>query len=254
MSGSLNKVSAVELRAYIVKLEAYCSPQYARSILTSLSSVLETAVDDRRLARNPMRSRSVRWPKLPDERREAWSEATARKVRDEISPRHRIAVVLGLGCGLRQGEVFGLGPEDIDYGRAVIHVRRQVQILNGRKYFTLPKGGKTRVVDMPRSVADELVRHAKAYSACKVELPWGGPEPDKERKEFGLVLTTQFGNAIAANTWNTEIWKPALARAGVIPPRPNGAKRWQWQASPKDGFHVLRHTYASMVLRRGSRS
>ncbi|MFE2335192.1 tyrosine-type recombinase/integrase [Streptomyces coelicoflavus] len=136
---SLNEVSAAELRAYIVRLESSCSPQYARSILSTLSSVLETAVDDKRLARNPMRSKSVRWPKLPDERREAWPEALARSVRDEISQRHRIAVILGLGCGLRQGEVFGLSMEDVDHARGVLHVRRQVQIVNGRKYFTLPK-------------------------------------------------------------------------------------------------------------------
>ncbi|GEC03406.1 hypothetical protein SSP24_10610 [Streptomyces spinoverrucosus] len=39
------------------------------------------------------------------------------------------------------------------------------------------------------------------------------------------------------------IWKPALAKAGVIPPRAKGAKPRQWQAAPKDGFHVLKHTY-----------
>ncbi|MET9684755.1 hypothetical protein [Streptomyces coeruleorubidus] len=84
-------------------------------------------------------------------------------------------------------------------------VRRQVQILNGRKYDTLPKGGKTRVVDMPSSVTDELLEHVRAYPGSEIELPWGGPEPDKERKKFRLVLTTKYGNAIAANTWNTEI-------------------------------------------------
>jgi hypothetical protein len=53
-----------------------------------------------------MHAKSVRWPKASQERREAWSLETALRVRDVINPRNRITVVLGLGCGLRQGEAF----------------------------------------------------------------------------------------------------------------------------------------------------
>ncbi|WP_217558209.1 hypothetical protein [Streptomyces sp. GbtcB6] len=95
-------------------------------------------------------------------------------------------------------------------------------------YFTLPKGGKTRVVDMSPSIASALAEYFLEYPAVEVELP--------------------YGNAIRANIFNVEVWKPALAAAGVIPAR-NAAERWK--ATRKDGFHVLRHTYASVILETG---
>jgi hypothetical protein len=70
-------------------------------------------------------------------------------------------------------------------------------------------------------------------------------------KKFSPLLTTRSGNAVAVNTWNISTWKPALAKAGVIPPRAEGVKAWQWAAAPKDGFPVLRHTYASIMWEAG---
>ncbi|MFE2707087.1 tyrosine-type recombinase/integrase [Streptomyces mirabilis] len=58
-------------------------------------------------------------------------------------------------------------------------------------------------------------------------------------------------NAVAVTTWNTYTWKPAPAEADIIPPRAEGANPWQWAAAPKDGFHVLRHTCASIMLEAG---
>ena len=46
--------------------------------------------------------------------------------------------------------------------------------------FALPKGKKTRTVDMPSSVAEELKLHVEAFPPVEVELPWGKPEGQSE--------------------------------------------------------------------------
>ncbi|MDT0474027.1 hypothetical protein RM863_18010 [Streptomyces sp. DSM 41014] len=95
-----------------------------------------------------------------------------------------------------------MSPKDLDFARGVLRSRRQVQLRVGRLYFTLPKSG---------------------------------PEPDRETEKFPLVITTTYGNALRANILNVEVWKSALAAAGVIPVRQKGER---WKASGKDGFHV----------------
>ena len=66
------------------------------------------------------------------------------KFRANVTPRYRVSVDLGAGCGLRQGEIFAVSPDDIDPHRPILHVVRQVKFVRGRLIFALPKGGKTR--------------------------------------------------------------------------------------------------------------
>jgi integrase len=53
-----------------------------------------------------------------------------------------------------------------------------------------------------------------------------------------LLVTRESWEAVVSNTFNAHVWKSALKRAGVPTTRENG-------------MHVLRHTYASVLLDAG---
>ena len=150
---------------------------------------------------------------------------------------YRVFVTLAAGLGLRQGEVFGLSPDDVDFLRGRVDVRRQVKLYaNGSQAFALPKGGKARVVPLPASVRDELAAHLAARPARRVELPWGNV--DGKPTQVALVLSTRERGAVSRNYFNRHLWKPALDKAGIDDKRENGC-------------HALRHFYASTLLDAG---
>ncbi|MFF2652808.1 tyrosine-type recombinase/integrase [Streptomyces sp. NPDC058045] len=160
---------------------------------------------------------------------------------------------------MRQGEVFGLSAEDIDSENGVIHVRRQVCMIDGHLFFALPKGGKTREVDAAPGVLSSISQHMKRWQPVVVKLPWESPhEPQSERQRidwapraYPLLLATRQRRACNRDTWNTRLWKPALASAGLIGSRRNDSGGSRWEPSRELGFHALRHTYASVQLEAG---
>jgi integrase len=58
---------------------------------------------------------------------DVWPEQGVKTIREGIAARWQIIVPLGAGCGLRQGEILGLSPDDIDDDGLVLPVRRAVQ-------------------------------------------------------------------------------------------------------------------------------
>lgn len=158
-------------------------------------------------------------------------------VRTALSVRNRIVVDLAAGLGLRQGEVFGLSPSDVDFASGYVEVQRQVKVLrNNRQVFGLPKGNKVRTVPLPTEVSALLSAYLTDHRAKRVTLPWS--DHDGELVTVPLVLTNRERKPMNRNYFNAHIWHPALARADVPADRANG-------------MHALRHYYASVLLDAG---
>ncbi|MEU1600263.1 hypothetical protein ABZ468_47825 [Streptomyces sp. NPDC005708] len=72
-------------------------------------------------------------------------------MRAGLPERYRAIVDLGAGCGLRQGEIFGLALNNIsDLGW--LYVRQQVKKVHGTLVFAPPKRGKLRDVPLDPEV------------------------------------------------------------------------------------------------------
>ncbi|WP_457028069.1 tyrosine-type recombinase/integrase [Kitasatospora sp. P5_F3] len=267
---SLRHIDAAALREWKKELLTRVDTSTAEVIWIHLSTILAAAVEDGRILKNPCRTnRSVKPPKKTETPATAWPRETVDVVREGVQDRYRVAVDLGVGAGLRQGEVLGLGLDDFDFDKGVIHVRRQLRSSSaGAFYFCLPKGDKVRDVPLTPNLAARVRAHVAQYPPVPTELPWSDPrEPTTEVEErqrkpitVPLLLTTSHGNRIYYRTFNDRTWKPALEAAGMItkiePTTPEGKarqarlRRFRWSNPREHGFHCLRHTYASVQLEK----
>jgi integrase len=140
---------------------------------------------------------------------------------DAMPRRYAPLVLLGAIAGLRQGEAFGLALDRIDSDAGVITVDQQVVIVDRRPVLAPPKtSASLRGVPMAAFLRDALLDHSKQLGLTGDDVLCRTPRRTLFRRDY----------------YNREIWKPALAAAGLL---------------PDTTFHDLRHTFASTALVEG---
>ncbi|MFI9079439.1 tyrosine-type recombinase/integrase [Streptomyces sioyaensis] len=226
------------LRVWMRQLEATGrAASYRRSIFANVSAVFTAAVEDRVIAENPCRARSVRAPRLDPRKIKPWSVDRVMAVHEALPAAHREMIAVGAGCGLRQGEIFGLAVEDVDFLTGTVHVVRQVKLIRGCKpVFGPPKGGKERAVPLPETVGFALAAHITRHEPVEITLPW--KTADGPPVTASLLFFDARGKSLNRTRFNANVWKRALQSAGVPLGRENG-------------MHALRHFYASVLLDAG---
>jgi integrase len=236
------------IQKWVKSLEAKkLSPNYQNQIAGTLSSIFISAIDDGIVGRNPVRARSVRLPSRAKPKARCLTRAQLDLVVESLGCDALVAW-LGVSLGLRQGEIFGLAVEDIDFlgHDRKVRVLRQVAIEyiereNGTKegvpVFRRPKRGKEREVPLADNLGLKISAHIKAYPPRKVTLPWG--KPDGPPVTANLLFWSTLGGV---SPYTDGYFKYRWRRARKVAALPKG-REW--------GMHVLRHTYASVQLAGG---
>jgi integrase len=183
-----------------------------------VSSIMKAAIRDRKIVANPCEG-----TRLPREDKRPVVPLTTEQVesiRGAMSEELAALITFAAGTGMRQGEIFGVTVDRIDFLRREVRVDRQlVTRPSKRTEFAPPKtSASVRTIPLPQVVIDALAAHLAARPA--------GPG--------GLVFTLG-GQPITRQAFG-HVWRPIAREAGL----PSGT-----------AMHALRHYYASLLIRYG---
>src|SRR5262245_34719266 len=231
---SLASIWPSEIQAWVRRLSDSLAPSTVKVVHGIVAAIFKAAVSDRRIAASPCLG-----TRLPKEEPRRVIPPTTEQIVVLISvlpERYRAAAVVAAGTGLRQGEIFGLTHDRVDFLRRSLRVDRQLVVVQGHDPFLAPPKTRRshRSVPLPGVVLDALAAHFKDYPPVGITVRVGGPAA--EAIPVRLVFTTDDGEPIRRTWFSGAVWRSAAKSADL----PRGT-----------GFHALRHYYASLLIRHG---
>lgn len=169
---------------------------------------------------------------------------------DEFPQRYRLIPMIAFACGTRQAETFGVCEDVIDWDRCLLTVRRQVLRIKETAYKnvlvdrlkTSPRLD-SKVVPAPPYLLEALTEHHARFPARLTETAlWEHKKKINECKRgpARAYFWTPRNNLMNRNTFNDDLWKPALQRLGI-----------KDENGKLPTFHSLRHTFISTCLQNG---
>ncbi|MFD0138031.1 tyrosine-type recombinase/integrase [Streptomyces sp. NPDC127159] len=260
-----------EVQAWVKDRSQVLAPSTLRVTFAYLVTVMHTAVRDRTIAVNPCAG-----IKLPEVRRPEIIPLHADAVRALIEaapPRYRAMILLAAASGLRQGEVFGLEVDCIDFLRREAAVRQQLITPDKdtdaevdetpEPYLGEPKTHESyRTVPLAGVAVDALAAHLQQYPAVTVEIEDRTDPRKPKRRKAQMLFTSDRNEVIKRASWS-HVWarmedraNEALAKeyaeayaAWVQRGRPDGAEPAPVRVPDGASMHDLRHFYASALIK-----
>lgn len=232
--------------AWVVSLQGPMPAEASRRlVVANASAICAAAVADGIIARNPFDSPVVSKPGARSKKAQPFTAAEVDAIAPHLPERLRVLPRLGAGTGLREMELAALGVHDVQMlgKRPRVTVERQLKLVGGKPVFAPIKNRKPHSLPLSPTVARALSEHLAHHPAAEVELPWHEPGNKKEHGKLvtvRLILLGDEGGPLTRGALHSA-WARATAKAAGKRSRDYVAGR---------NIHRLRHTYASMQLRK----
>jgi integrase len=174
---------------YRQKLDDGLAPKTVKYIHTTLHRALRQAVRWGLVPRNAAAEADP--PKVITPEMRPLSPIQARTLLQAASGNRLEALyVLAVTTGMRQGELLGLGWEDVDLESSTVRVRRTLTLAKGGPRLTEPKSPKSRrSIRLTTGAVDTLERHRERQEAERTARGDGW-------NAWGLVFCTRRGTPI----------------------------------------------------------
>jgi integrase len=162
-----------------------------------LHAIMNTAVDDGLIRRNPCRIKGAGQEDSPE--RPVIPAATLIELLDQVPPRYRALLLLATFASLRFGELAGLRRGELDLDACSVQVAiSTAEMDDGRLIDHDPKSrAGRRVVAFPKEIAPELRWHVERFAqAGDNGLVFIGPKGGRLRRSNFRRIWTKARNAI----------------------------------------------------------
>jgi integrase len=214
----LARITPSVVRDWYVRIAQGAGRDQAAKSYRLLRAILNTAVDDDLIARNPCRIRGGGQDQA--EERPMIDADLVFELADAITPRLRALVIVAGFAGLRTGELLGLRRCDVDVENRRLTVLVQAQQIVGLgRIVTGPKSeAGQRTISLPKVVVEAFEKHLASYG---------------EPGEAGVLFTGLRGEPITRARLSKE-WRAARTAANA----PEGLR-----------IHDLRHHAATLTAR-----
>ena len=163
-----------QIQAWLGELSERFEPSTVITSFLVLQGILDLAVADEAIRKNPSKSTVVRSPVYLASEIQIWADEVIACLIDVHPDSLRALPELAASCGMREGELFGIALEDFDFDEKILRVRRQVKNLGGMYVFALPKNDRERIIPLSDWDIDAVRRHISKYPPRPYSLPCSG--------------------------------------------------------------------------------